>query len=282
MATVARAVDAAHRKGIVHRDLKPANILIDEAGQPHVTDFGLAKDLGTGDGLTKSGAIMGTPSYMSPEQAQAAHGVIGPATDVYALGAILYELLTGRPPFRADTAARHVDPGSRIPTRSSPIARRKIPRELETICLKCLEKTPSNAVQVGPGADRGARAVCRGERIHLEFPPTGTGPHGKLAHWGRLGCGVRCRGRWASLLLTLLDLSGDADGPRRHARRALGGACWAFWGPRSLSFFGTRSSCRPGCSAGRRSPLAKVAWAGPHLQRDAFDAPGNVRPRHST
>jgi hypothetical protein len=165
MATVARAVDAAHRKGIVHRDLKPANILIDEAGQPHVTDFGLAKDLGSGDGLTKSGAIMGTPSYMSPEQAQATRGVIGPATDVYSLGAILYELLTGRPPFRADTP---LDTLIQV-VESQPVHPRalntKVPRDLETICLKCLEKTPSRRFKSAQELADELERFLAGERI---------------------------------------------------------------------------------------------------------------------
>ena len=165
MATVARAVDAAHRKGIVHRDLKPANILLDEAGQPHVTDFGLAKDLGSGDGLTKSGAIMGTPSYMSPEQAEATRGVIGPATDVYALGAILYELLTGRPPFRADTP---FDTLIQV-VESQPVAPRsldaQIPRDLETICVKCLEKSPSKRFKSAQDLAEELERYLAGERI---------------------------------------------------------------------------------------------------------------------
>jgi serine/threonine-protein kinase len=100
---LARTVHYAHGRGIVHRDLKLVNILLTRDGIPKIADFGLAKSLGEDSGQTRSGAILGTPSYMAPEQASGKSGAIGPAVDVYALGAILYELLTGRPPLRGET-----------------------------------------------------------------------------------------------------------------------------------------------------------------------------------
>ncbi len=139
---IARAVHFAHQRGILHRDLKPSNILLDAADEPHVTDFGLAKRLGGDSGQTRTGSVLGTPSYMAPEQACGKIKELGPWTDVYALGAVLYELLTGTPPFRSDTPMDTVvqvledDP---VPPR---LLNRKVDPELETICLKCLEKDP--------------------------------------------------------------------------------------------------------------------------------------------
>jgi serine/threonine-protein kinase len=144
METLARAMHFAHEQGIVHRDLKPANILITPDGTPKISDFGLAKRLEEGDSSqTKSGSILGTPSYMSPEQARGDVRRVGPPSDLYALGAILYELLTGRPPFQGasamDTVTRVTRDEPVPPTRVQP----KTPLDLETICLKCLQKEPA-------------------------------------------------------------------------------------------------------------------------------------------
>jgi serine/threonine-protein kinase len=158
---LARAMHAAHQAGIVHRDLKPANVLLDRAGTPKITDFGIAKRLddvpdaetGRSGSQTRTGAIMGTPSYMAPEQAWGRTEAIGPAADQYALGAMLYEMLTGRPPFQGATAIETLELVRKNepvpPTQLQP----KLPRDLETICLKALQKEPEKRY-----ADAGALA----------------------------------------------------------------------------------------------------------------------------
>jgi tRNA A-37 threonylcarbamoyl transferase component Bud32/mono/diheme cytochrome c family protein len=139
---LARAVHAAHSRGIVHRDLKPANVLVTPDGTLKIADFGLAKRLDGDSAHTRTGEIIGTPFYMAPEQAEGQSELIGPATDVYALGALFYELLTGRPPFQGsnplDTLRQAVHQEPTPPSRLAP----EVPGELEAVCLKCLEKQP--------------------------------------------------------------------------------------------------------------------------------------------
>jgi serine/threonine-protein kinase len=142
--TLARAVEAAHQAGVLHRDLKPSNVLLDSDGTPRITDFGLAKQLEKDDSHTRTGAVLGTPAYMAPEQASGQLARIGKATDVYGLGATLYELLTGRPPFRADHSAATVQLVLTAEPTPPSRSRSGIPLELEAICLKCLEKDPDS------------------------------------------------------------------------------------------------------------------------------------------
>jgi len=180
-ATLAEAMQVAHQGGIVHRDLKPANILLTADGASKISDFGLARRLEDGAALTLSGTPLGTPSYMAPEQAGSKTRPIGPAADVYALGAILYELLTGRPPFRAETAAEtmlqviYQEPAS--PSRLNA----KVPRDLETICLKCLHKEPERRYASAAALADDLRRFLEGRSIQAR--PLGWGE--RLWRWGR-------------------------------------------------------------------------------------------------
>jgi WD40 repeat protein len=162
---LARAMQAAHEGGILHRDLKPANVLIAADGTLKITDFGLAKKLDEAAGLTDTGAVMGTPSYMAPEQANGKAAQLSPATDVYALGAMLYECLTGRPPFRAATALETI----MQVVAAEPVAvaqlQPKVPCDLETICLRCLEKDPARRYPTAAALADDLRRFQDGEPI---------------------------------------------------------------------------------------------------------------------
>jgi predicted Ser/Thr protein kinase len=165
LAAVARAIAAAHRQGMLHRDLKPSNILLDAHDQPHVTDFGLAKRHADPLSLTRSGAVLGTPAYMAPEQAAGARGEVGPASDVYSLGCVLYHMLTGRPPF---TAASPVDVLLLV-LEQDPVPPRlinpKADRDLEMIALRCLQKPPDLRYATADALARDLEAYLHDEPI---------------------------------------------------------------------------------------------------------------------
>ena len=164
MEKVARAVHYAHQRGILHRDLKPANILLDAGGEPHVTDFGLAKRLGEQQGLTFTGARLGTLNYMAPEQVEG-KGSLTVGVDIYSLGVILYEALTGKPPFKCDSdleTLRRI--ATEEPTAPSRVAR-KVPRPLEVICLKCLAKDPRGRYASAEALAEDLRRFRAGEPI---------------------------------------------------------------------------------------------------------------------
>ena len=163
--TLARAMHHAHSRGVVHRDLKPANVLLTSDGTPKITDFGLAKNLESVSDLSRSGTIMGTPSYMAPEQAEGKVRDTGPATDVYALGALLYEMLTGQPPFRGETPYRTIE---QVLNEEPPLPSRLrpgVPRDVETICLKCLRKQPGQRYVSAEALADDLRRFRQGEPI---------------------------------------------------------------------------------------------------------------------
>ncbi len=181
LADVAEAVHHAHMRGILHRDLKPANILIDTEGHVQITDFGLAKRVEADAEMTASGAILGTPSYMAPEQAAGRRGSITTATDVYGLGSVLYALLTGQAPFAGDSVVDTLTMVKEQPPQPPRKLNARVPRDLEVICLKCLEKDPRRRYL-------SAQAVAEDLRAWLEDRPIlarPAGPLEKSVKWAR-------------------------------------------------------------------------------------------------
>jgi serine/threonine-protein kinase len=230
VAKIARAVHHLHQMGIVHRDLKPSNVLMDPKGEPHITDFGLAKTLLGDSNMTHSGAIVGTPSYMSPEQASGRVADVGPLSDVYSLGALLYDLLTGRPPFREttplDTLVQVIEAEPRLPSSIN----ERVPRDLEMICLRCLMKAPDqrygSAAELADDLDR----FLRSEAVEARPP----GFWLRLRRWSRREPALASRLAVLALCLAILQVNywmtsntPDHVDPRVHLEVVVALAVWA-------------------------------------------------------
>ncbi len=232
VAALADGVQAAHERGIIHRDLKPGNILLARGGTPKIADFGLAKIVDAEESLTQSGMVMGTPQYMAPEQAGGKARQSGPPTDVYALGAILYELLTGRPPFRAATTLEtlqqvlYLDPVP--PRRLQP----GVPRDLDTICLKCLRKEPGQRYAGAADLAADLRRFLKGEPIHGRPTPVWS----RAWKWARRRPAVAALLAVCALAVLLIialeleygaELRAERDEADRQRRRAVRNAAKA-------------------------------------------------------
>ena len=209
----------AHSRNIIHRDLKPANILLDANSSPKVTDFGLARQLDGDNGQTQTGAVVGTPSYMAPEQAAGETEHVGPAADVYALGAILYECLTGRPPFQGTSVVATLDMVRNQEPVTPHLHRAGTPADLETICLKCLQKEPEKRYASADALANDLRRWQRGEPILARPVPVWE----RVLLWARC-CRVSRAGRPSACVRRRtpgpgnLVVLGDQPGTRRCKR----------------------------------------------------------------
>jgi len=230
MIPICRAVHYAHEQGILHRDIKPSNILIDDTGRPRLTDFGLAKQAGVHESLTRTGAVLGTPTYMSPEQANGRVDVVGPRSDVYSIGTVLYHILTGRPPLVANSP---VELALKILEQDPPAPRLlepKIDRDLEMIVVRCLQKPPDLRYESAGALANDLEAFMRDEPIAARsgqfaqilarvFRETHHAP--VLENWGLLWM-------WHSLVLLIACFVTEAFEWSGIAGRSAYAALWTF------------------------------------------------------
>jgi serine/threonine-protein kinase len=245
---LARAVHYAHGKGFLHCDLKPSNVLIEAQGRPYLTDFGLARRTGVDSSLSISGTILGTPSYMAPEQATGSRAGLGPTTDVYGLGAVLYELLTGRAPFRAPTIMETVVQVLERDPAAPRELRPEVPRDLESICLKCLEKAPKDRYTTAAALADELDNYLQGDGIEA------AGVASRLRRWNRREPELVARlgGLILMAIITQINFHFSPDPhPVLHwtIQAVLG-----LWGLSSLVF---QASLR----AGSRADRVRVLWS---------------------
>jgi eukaryotic-like serine/threonine-protein kinase len=250
VSAVARAVHHLHTKGIVHRDLKPSNVLLDDQGQPYVTDFGLVKMLSTESQKTTTGVILGTPSYMAPEQAAGRSAQVGPLTDVYSIGAILYECLTRQPPFREatplDTVMRVLEGEPLRPRDINPA----IPPALEAVCLRCLEKAPERRYPTAAAVADNLDRFLKGEEV--EGLANGVGP--RLARWLRREPALVSRLAALAVCFALIQINFFVAGDIELAPHLIVTALLLAWG-------GVSYLCQKILNRGRWDEDVPFAWA---------------------
>jgi WD40 repeat protein len=267
MKTIAEAVHHAHQRGILHRDLKPSNVLIDEFDQPRITDFGLAKQIKSDSELTVTGQLLGSPNYMPPEQADARRGTLGATSDVYSLGAILYHLLTGRPPFVAETledTLRQLLNTEPVPPR---LLNPSVARDLETICLKCLNKDPHRRYGTAELLADDLSRWRSGEPIQAR-PVTSIE---KLWRWCRRHPGAASLGTAVALLLIVVAVGSTLAAWRigresERARKAESDAAEKLWNSYVAQARATRHTSRAGQRFDSLEALGRAAAMHPALE----------------